>query len=231
MDNIKDQISTEINKICNIYPSFKQIPPDAIERLSLRLSDLFHEMNGKREKKPSTRMVEYNVNFDVIMPNNDIININKSHIAPEHFDCLSDFDIIKDILGSTNEFNVINGQYPYSFVLRHYEEVDNTIEATCYSSDMEFEVDFDAQDYFYQANDNDLLHLLMNGCTNFIYADNVVKYEAQNNVQIQKMLNYIEKKNIDNIPIGFECYINPRDALSWVIKFRKNVYEMFTSHH
>lgn len=96
------------------------------------------------------------------------------------------------------------------------------IAAECHSDDRAVEVDFDAEDWFKTAKDNEIIALAACGFGGDYPADYVAESLADVNKEIADMYSYIQMRS-RNGTIGFECYVNETDALTWISINRSNL--------
>ena len=92
-----------------------------------------------------------------------------------------------------------------------------TIKAKAHSDDRVYEVDFDAEPYFRNANAEAILQLAKCGWGGDYPADNVVLYVAEKslNDNVVAMFGYLERKN-KTADVGFECRVDRESAMRWL---------------
>lgn len=113
------------------------------------------------------------------------------------------------------------------------------IRAKMYPDNFDFEVDFDAEPWFIQALDRDILRVAR--CDRSYLApywagtdlmwggdyssDSVAEFAADYNDDVSKMFTLINLRNSFKNDCGFECYINANDALNWIKENRPHLVE------
>lgn len=83
------------------------------------------------------------------------------------------------------------------------------IPAEVHSDDYVYSIEFDALEWFMQANDEDIQELQDYDFGGDYPSDDIALF--QNNLDIKNLFAYIEKQNI-----GFECRVNKEAAIKWV---------------
>lgn len=101
--------------------------------------------------------------------------------------------------------------------------MDNTIKAPAgavqaetHSDDYRFEINFDAEPWFQQASDEEIINLLACGFRGDYPADAVALYFEDSNLLIRNMLAYCLSTKDLRQSVGFECVVDPEDAMRWV---------------
>jgi hypothetical protein len=97
------------------------------------------------------------------------------------------------------------------------------IRAEVHSDDRCIEVEFDATEWFKKAKGRDILRLAQCGWGGDYPADEVAIRQAEKNGEIAHMFRYLE--DISDDPAkkdqsGFECHVNPDDAMTWIRKHK-----------
>jgi len=87
------------------------------------------------------------------------------------------------------------------------------INAKCYSDDGAVEVNFDATAWFEQATDEQIKELADIEWGGNYASDDVALHMATVDKKVQKVFDYCE---INRDMPGFECRVNPQDAIAWV---------------
>ena len=101
-----------------------------------------------------------------------------------------------------------------------------TIRAEVHSDDYIFEVKFDAEPWFEQSDDVEIVALAACGWGGDYPADAVAIATADINTEVAEMFHYLER--IADIPSkkdcsGFECYVDAGDAMGWIRTFREEL--------
>jgi len=95
------------------------------------------------------------------------------------------------------------------------------IEAEAHSDDFHIEVKFDAVEYFQQADDSTLLGLIECGFGGDYPSDYVVEYFKGKIEKIDRLFAYTGND------CGFECFINSKDAIRWIVANKAHVYDSY----
>lgn len=92
------------------------------------------------------------------------------------------------------------------------------IKAECHSDDRCVEVDFDATPWFEAVPDRNIIDLAVCGWGGDYPADYVAEFMADRHDGIKEMYDYIEIRNRKRgrDMMGFECHVNPEDAMQWL---------------
>jgi hypothetical protein len=135
------------------------------------------------------------------------------------------YEDIKEIL-ETDGYTIEKYQIDVLVIRPQAEVKENlneiVIAAECHSDDRAVEVDFDAEDWFKTAKDNEIIALAACGFGGDYPADYVAESLADVNEEIADMYSYIEMRS-RNETIGFECNVNETDALTWISINRSNL--------
>lgn len=91
------------------------------------------------------------------------------------------------------------------------------------ASDFAREVLFDAEPWFKQASDQQILKLAKDGFGYDYSADDVAYYFEGTNRQIANMFKYINKDDV-----GFEVSIWDQEAMEWIQKHRLGLFHKIT---
>jgi hypothetical protein len=96
------------------------------------------------------------------------------------------------------------------------------IRAKCYSDDFTFETEFDAEPFFLQASNIEIVNLARCGWGGDYPADALVYYfeNMAGYEDITQLLSYISVK--DNM--GFECHVQKDDVLKWASAKRPDLF-------
>lgn len=86
------------------------------------------------------------------------------------------------------------------------------IPAECHSDDGHVEVDFDAEPYFRQADDLEIVQLALCGWGGDYPADWVADHFRDDNPEVKRMFEYIEIHGEQ----GFECHVEEAGAVAWI---------------
>jgi len=100
------------------------------------------------------------------------------------------------------------------------------IRAECHSDDYRVEIEFDAQRWFDEATDEEILALARIGWGGDYEADAVAEEFKER--ETKKLWDYLElglNMPYSNDPVGFECYVEESDALDYVKKARPHLLE------
>lgn len=92
------------------------------------------------------------------------------------------------------------------------------IPAYVYSDDRLYTVPFDAVDYFKTCTQDDVAQLACCGWGGDYPADRVAQHVSQNNPEVERMLDYVTRKNM-----GFECSVDPVAAKTWLCEHRPEI--------
>lgn len=101
------------------------------------------------------------------------------------------------------------------------------IRASCHTDDYAIEVDFDAEPYFHEVDDWELLQLARVEWGGDYPADAVALYLEPTHAGIAEMFTYLRSDIVRqqrNAP-GFECHIDPEDAMAWLEEYRPHLLE------
>ena len=103
------------------------------------------------------------------------------------------------------------------------ERMDFVIPAEAHSDDRVFEVPFDAQEWFKQAADEEILRLAESGWSGDYPADSVAHFMAERHPPLAKLFEYLE--HIATLPSkkdlrGFECSVDDEAAMTWLRQFK-----------
>lgn len=93
------------------------------------------------------------------------------------------------------------------------------IRAEAHSDDFAFRVDFDAGFWFEKATDKAIIDLIQCGFRGDYPADEVAIFMAKYDPRVRGLFGYIEATNAVH-DIGFECAVDPDDAINWIEKHR-----------
>ncbi len=96
------------------------------------------------------------------------------------------------------------------------------IRAQCHSDDHLFFANFDAERFFVQASDQEILDLAKCEWGGDYPADAVaLHFEGINSYQdVTRIFEYTRLKE----DMGFECHVDKSDALGWIAKNRQEIY-------
>jgi hypothetical protein len=97
-----------------------------------------------------------------------------------------------------------------------------TIRAEMHSDDHVHEVEFDAEDYFKEAADEDLHNLIGINFRGDYASDKVAEFFEESIPEIKECLEYCRHSNGN---IGFECRVNKEDAMRWLWKNRPKILD------
>jgi hypothetical protein len=98
------------------------------------------------------------------------------------------------------------------------------VKAECHSDDHVIKADFDAAPWFAQATDVQRVDLIWCGFRGDYPADAVAEWMADHNRDVVKMFSHIEAVNKGyGETVGFECVVNPEDAVAWIGEYRPNL--------
>jgi hypothetical protein len=91
-----------------------------------------------------------------------------------------------------------------------------TITAEAHTDDHAVAICFDAEDWFIQAEDSDILRLAECEWGGDYPADAVADYYAE--TALDKLFTYISFRQQYSIKptVGFECHVSASDAIAWV---------------
>lgn len=110
--------------------------------------------------------------------------------------------------------------------LEEYEPVA----AEVHSDDREATATFDAQEWFKQAADDDILELAREGYQFDATSDAVAEFMKDKDEKVKEVFDYVDSKNAtlksrgkDNE--GFGCSVDESQALDWVEKFRPHLMD------
>ena len=98
---------------------------------------------------------------------------------------------------------------------------DPEIRAEVHSDDLVFEVAFDAEPWFVQATDDDILDLADIGWGGNYPADAVAHFFEDSIHEIGDLMGYCQRKD----GVGFECHVNEEDALKWLAASRPELFD------
>lgn len=105
------------------------------------------------------------------------------------------------------------------------EEPKDHIKAWAHSDDHVFEAQFNAAPWFKQATDDDLLALAREGFGYDYKADEIARWESEDNPEVAAIFIYLEKLAGTRRSQGFECRVDRTDAMAWIAKHRPALHE------
>lgn len=101
------------------------------------------------------------------------------------------------------------------------------INAECHSDDRIVECKFDAAPWFAKATDAQIIALAKCGWGGDYPADDVALWMQDQDAEIVRMFDHInnmQRSGMKDAP-GFECHVDPGEALQWLRQHRRSVYE------
>ena len=90
------------------------------------------------------------------------------------------------------------------------------IRAECHSDDRMVEAAFDAEPWFKQASDEDVVRLARCGWGNDYPADELAIFIADMNEEVQRVFTYLDLVAHKKNPPGFECTVEHSSAIEWL---------------
>lgn len=138
----------------------------------------------------------------------------KEHLAEGHNPRI----ISEDIDELKNQLEIMRAEIMRRILLPN-EKSGPCISAEAHSDDRVFEVEFDAADWFAQASDEEITALAEIEWRGDREADEVAEYFTSNS-ELATLFDYVGKKG----NIGFECSIDPDDAMAWVKQHRPELW-------
>ncbi len=102
------------------------------------------------------------------------------------------------------------------------------VAAECHSDDRVFEVSFDAEPWFQQASDDQIIDLAECGWGGDYEADEVAEYVSSANPDVQEMFAYLGRiagRRDKKYACGFECTVDETSALEWLKEHRPALYQ------
>jgi methionyl-tRNA synthetase len=98
----------------------------------------------------------------------------------------------------------------------------NGIQCQCHSDDYFVNLEFDASEYFQDAEIGDLIELSHHDWKHCQAADEIAYFYGQDNAH--RLFEYLENRPLmpDGDPVGFECEVNPAEAMAWLRRHRKD---------
>lgn len=100
------------------------------------------------------------------------------------------------------------------------------IKAEAHSDDRNVEVEFDVTPWFQQASDGEIRELARCGWGGDYPADEVARFFETKTREMTRLFEYLElvredwsKKDLR----GFECHVDPEDAMQWLKKKRQRL--------
>jgi hypothetical protein len=94
------------------------------------------------------------------------------------------------------------------------------IAAECHSDDHVVEVSFDAEPWFAQASDEQIISLANCGWNGDYPADEVAIFVAGINEAVQRLFTYLELVSHRKDHPGFECSVEVQSAIAWLAQYR-----------
>jgi hypothetical protein len=100
------------------------------------------------------------------------------------------------------------------------------IGAETHSDDHQHEVDFDAESWFEQASDDEIIDLAKTGWGGDVDADEVALFFEGKHDGVTAMFAYLAtrpKMSLSRDTVGYECNVTESDALAWVVANRPKI--------
>ena len=92
------------------------------------------------------------------------------------------------------------------------------IQAEAHSDDRVVEVIFDAQQWFEQASDDEILALRDCGFGGDYPSDAVALFTAEHDEKVKRLFTYLDILGEGRKTMGFECHVEESDAEVWLIE-------------
>jgi len=106
--------------------------------------------------------------------------------------------------------------------------------AEVHTDDFVIQVRFDAEPWFRQADDSQILELARCGYGGDYPADDVARFFENTNTspEIRRLFEYLDV--IRNLPekkdcCGFECHVDAMAAKKWILSYRPGLYELLSN--
>lgn len=98
------------------------------------------------------------------------------------------------------------------------------IRTECHSDDDVMKVEFDAERYFKQASNEEIIELYKCGWRGDYPADVVAEFESEFNEELKKLFDYVSENHLMT-GIGFECVVFEDDAIAWIRENKPSLYK------
>ena len=129
---------------------------------------------------------------------------------------------------------VLSERLPISELMQHLgtsvDPIDASllapeVHAQAHSNDRKIQAKFDAARWFAQATDDDVLKLYRTGSGGDYAADAVAEFMADHDPDTKAMFDYnLLLQRAGDQDCGFECHVDPRDAIAWIKEHRPGLY-------
>lgn len=110
-------------------------------------------------------------------------------------------------------------------------EDTRVIKAEVHSDDRRFEIEFDAEPWFVQANDDDVLDLADCGWGGGYPSDYVALHLEDENHEIGDLMTYCRATQGRRDSVGFECHVDEESALVWLAASRPELFDRVKALH
>jgi hypothetical protein len=102
---------------------------------------------------------------------------------------------------------------------RRATDMNISIPAEAHSDDFVYKIEFDAEAWFAQAEDADILALAESGWGGDYAADTVVQWFEDRDDDVAAMFDYLARKD----ECGYECHVDDEAALLWLKSHRPSL--------
>lgn len=130
-------------------------------------------------------------------------------------------DAQKEVKDAT--FVLTNQPITWMEQLKTRREMDQ-IPADVISDDHHFKARFNANPWFIQASDEDILRLYRTGWGRSEVGDAIVHFCERRNPDIGDVMDYTQLRSKTNEPVGFECVVDPESAMAWLKAHRPTMH-------
>jgi DNA-directed RNA polymerase subunit RPC12/RpoP len=103
-----------------------------------------------------------------------------------------------------------------------------SISAECRSDDLVVEVEFNAAQWFEQANGEQIVALARCGWGDDYPADVVAQYMAEHSGGVRRLFQYLDIIADGPTDTGFECRVNNEEAMAYLAEHRPELHELIT---
>jgi hypothetical protein len=129
---------------------------------------------------------------------------------------------------ATEPCSMPEGNDDDTVLVNEKEYVPSPVHAELVSDDHVQKAEFDCQDWFKQATDEDILELAREGYSHDFTSDNVAQFFNDKNDEVKQVFTYLD--SIKNVPSkkdvqGFGCTVDEDQAINWVEHNRPHLME------
>lgn len=110
----------------------------------------------------------------------------------------------------------------------HWRDI-GVITAKCHTDDWVSKVDFDAASWFERATDEEITELAKCDWGGNYAADQVALGLQDELEALRHLFTYLQSVNDVGKTIGFECHVDPREALLWLEEHKPNLHTEITA--